>query len=138
MDRKTSESILKQQLNANPTDASVAAALGNHYFDEKNAPAAIIYYQISLANNPDQPNVMTDMATMYWNNQDVGLAEYFFSKVIEQQPSFGNAYINLGLLHLHAKSDAVQAKTIWQRLLDSYPEHSAVAKANELIQGLDN
>lgn len=138
MDRKTSESILKQQLNVNPTDAEAAAALGNHYFDEQNAPAAIVYYQISLANNPNQPGVMTDMATMYWNNQDAGLAEYFFSKVIEQQPDFGNAYINLGLLHLHVKNDAVQAKKIWQRLLDGYPEHPAVAKANELIQGLDN
>lgn len=138
MDRKTSESILKQQLNVNPTDAAAAAALGNHYFDEQNAPAAIVYYQISLANNPNQPGVMTDMATMYWNNQDAGLAEHFFSKVIEQQPDFGNAYINLGLLHLHVKNDAAQAKTIWQRLLDGYPEHPAVAKANELIQGLDN
>ncbi len=136
MDRKTSEAILKNQLNVTPTDAKAAAALGNHYFDEQNAASAIAYYQLSLANDPNQPNVMTDMATMYWNNQDVGLAEHFFSKAIEQCPDFGNAYINLGLLYLHAKSDREQAKAKWQQLIALYPEHPAVAKANELIQAL--
>lgn len=134
MNNQSFEPTLKQQLNFDPTNADAAAALGNYYFDQKNALAAIVYYQISLANNPAQPNVITDLGTMHWHNEDVGIAEYYFAKAIKEYPDFGNAYINLGLLCMHAKGDAEQATTLWQRLLDQYPEHPAASKARELLQ----
>lgn len=136
MSNQISESSLKQQLNLDPTNAAAAAALGNYYFDQKNALAAIVYYQVSLSQDAAQPSVMTDMATMHWQNEDVGIAEHFFSKVIEQYPEFGNAYINLGLLCMHAKNDVQRAKQLWQHLLAQYPEHPASSKARELLDGL--
>ncbi len=137
MDYDTLEVQLKAKLNAAPSDAAAASALGNHYFDKKNTAAAIACYQLSLRNDANQPSVMTDMGTMYWQNQDTGIAKYYFSTVVENFPEFGNAYINLGLLYLHVEKDAQQAESLWQRLLDNYPQHSAAAKARELIQDLN-
>lgn len=136
MDSQTTLALLKQALNQNPTDPAAAAAMANYYFDEKNAYAAIAYYQLSLANNPNQPSIMTDMATMYWQVSDVGLAEYYFSKVIQEFPDFGNAYINLGLLYFHAMSDVDKARSLWEHLLRDHSEHPAAGKARELIAGL--
>ena len=136
MDKQTTLALLKQTLNANPSNPAAAAAMGNYYFDEKNAEAAIAYYQLSLANAPDQPSIMTDMATMFWQLGDVGIAEHYFSHVIKRFPDFGNAYINLGLLYFHAMGDVAKARTMWQQLLQDYPQHSAVGKANELLSGI--
>ena len=136
MDKQTTLALLKQALNENPADSAAAASMGNYYFDEKNAFAAIAYYQLSLANNSSQPSIMTDMATMYWQGGDVGLAEYYFSKVIEQFPDFGNAYINLGLLNFHAMNDVEKARSLWEQLLQNHPQHPAAAKARELLAGL--
>ncbi len=137
MDNQSVEAMLKQQLNAEPENSAAAVALGNHYFDQQQPIAAIAYYQLALANNPDQPNVMTDMATMYWRNNDVGLAERYFRMVVDKFPEAANAYINLGLLYLHAKGDQAGAKAVWQQLLAVCPEHNAAAKARELLQGIE-
>ena len=136
MDNQTTLALLKQELNQNPANPAAASAMGNYYFDEKNAYAAIVYYQLSLQNKPEQPSIMTDMATMYWQVSDVGLAEYYFNKVIEQFPDFGNAYINLGLLYFHAMSDVDKARSLWEHLLTHHAQHPAAAKAKELIAGL--
>ena len=108
--------------------------MGNIFYDNGDAAQAILYYRRALDINPDLPGVRTDLGTMYWRNDDISLAEQAFRDAIARDPSFGHAYVNLGLLLHRAKDNVREAREIWQKLLTINPEHDVAAKARELLQ----
>ena len=99
-----------------------------------DAPRSIIYYRRVLDIDPALPNARTDLGAMYWRNDDIGLAEQAFREAIASDSSFGQAYVNLGLLLRHAKGNVTEARTVWQQLLAVNPEHALAEKARELLQ----
>jgi tetratricopeptide (TPR) repeat protein len=125
---------LKERLNKNCNDIDAAIALGNIYYDKGDAGQSIIYYRLALDINPALPGVRTDLGTMYWRNNDVGLAEQAFREAIKHDPSFGHAYVNLGLLLHRAKGNVNEARAVWQELLKINPGHDVATKARELLQ----
>lgn len=125
---------LKERLNKDSNDIDSAISLGNIFYDNGDAAQSILYYQRALDINPDLPGVRTDLGTMYWRNDDISLAEQAFRDAIVRDPSFGHAYVNLGLLLHRAKNNVNEARTVWQQLLTVHPEHDVAAKARELLQ----
>jgi cytochrome c-type biogenesis protein CcmH/NrfG len=134
MDENISVAQLKERLNKDSNDIDAAISLGNLYYDNGDAGQAILYYRLALDINPDLPGVRTDLGTMYWRNDDISLAEQAFRDAIARDPSFGHAYVNLGLLLHRAKDDVNEARTVWQQLLTVNPEHDVATKARELLQ----
>ena len=124
---------LKERLNKDSSDIEAAISLGNIFYDLGDAGQAILYYRLALDINPDLPGARTDMGTMYWRNNDINLAEKSFREAIANDASFGNAYVNLGLLLHRAKDNVAEARVIWQQLLTNNPNHPAAAKARELM-----
>ena len=125
---------LRNRLNADLNDVESAKTLGDIYFDGGDAPLAILYYRHVLDLDPGLSGVRTDLGIMYWRNENLSLAEKAFRDVIASDPGFGHAYINLGLLLRHAKGNIMEARTIWQQILDVNPDHEVAAKAEELLQ----
>ena len=134
MDDKNTVAQLKARLNKDSNDIDAAISLGNIFYDTGDAGLAILYYQRALDINPDLPGVRTDLGTMYWRNDDISLAEQAFRGAISRDPSFGHAYVNLGLLLHRAKDNVSEARTVWQQLLAVNPEHDVATKARELLQ----
>jgi len=132
-DIDTMISQLLIQLNSDPNDITTAVQLGNLHFDKGDAPRAVLYYQHALSLDEGQPDVRTDMGTMYWENGNVSLAELAFRKVIDNFPEFGNAYLNLGLLLVRAKNQIQEGRDLWQELINKFPTHSAVPRARQLL-----
>ena len=124
---------LKTVLNHNPDDIAAAVSLGNIYYDQSEAAQAIIYYSYALRIDPNQPDVWTDMGTMYWRNGDVAFAEGAYRQVLKTHPGFGNAYINLGLLLRDAKRNLGQACALWKELVERYPNHASTPRARALL-----
>lgn len=124
---------LRNRLNADVNDIDAAKMLGDIYFDSGDSPLAILYYRHVLDLDPGLSGVRTDLGTMYWRSENVSLAEKAFRDVIANDPSFGHAYINLGLLLRHVKGNVIEARDTWQKLLDINPEHEVAAKAQELL-----
>ena len=124
---------LRERLNDDAGDLEAAVTLGNYFFDQQLPPQSLVYYNIALQINPDQPGVMTDMGTMYWANGNFSYAENMFRKVIDNYPGFGNAYMNLGLLYRNIKKDPIGAIKIWKELVDGYPDNPAVASIKNLL-----
>jgi cytochrome c-type biogenesis protein CcmH/NrfG len=124
---------LKNQLNDDPQDFEAAVQLGNTYYDINNAPLSIVYYNVALGIRPNQPEIMTDMGTMYWRNGDIGLAEQCFRAVIATHPEFATAYLNLGLLLVRGKEEIKEGMTLWKKLLEDFPQHSATEKAKQFL-----
>lgn len=124
---------LKTLINQNPSDFAAIVRLGNLYFDTSDAAQAIVYYSFGLRINPNQPDVWTDMGTMYWQNGNTAFAEDAYRFVIKNHPGFGNAYINLGLLMRDARHDPKQASTVWTELIKKWPSHPAAERARSLL-----
>jgi tetratricopeptide (TPR) repeat protein len=134
MNTTNSVAQLKERLGKDSNDIEAATSLGNIFYDNGDAAQAILYYRRALDINPDLPGVRTDLGTMYWRNDDISLAEQSFRDTIARDPSFGHAYVNLGLLLHRAKGNITEARTTWQKLLTMNPEHDVAAKARELLE----
>ncbi len=124
---------LKTVLNHNPDDIAAVVSLGNIYYDQDEAAQAIVYYAYALSINSNQPEVWTDMGTMYWRNGDVAFAERAYRQVLKTHPGFGNAYINLGLLLRDAKRNLAQACALWKELVERYPDHPSTVRGRALL-----
>lgn len=125
---------LKARLNRDIKDVEAARLLGNAYYDKGDPGLAVLYYRHVLDIDPALSGVRTDMGAMYWRNDNVSLAEQAFREAIERDPGFGHAYVNLGLLLQMAKGNIAEARTVWQQLLDHYPNHEMAGKARELLR----
>lgn len=134
MDEKIDIGLLKQRLNKDISDIEAALSLGNMYYDMNDAPRSIVYYRRVLDINPALSSARTDLGAMYWRNDDIGLAEQAFRDAIVHDASFGQAYVNLGLLLHHAKGNVTEARAVWQKLLAINPDHALAGKARELLQ----
>jgi len=125
---------LKARLNKDVKDIEAAQSLGNAYYDKGDAGLATLYYRHVLDLDPSLSGVRTDLGAMYWRNDNISLAEQAFREVIARDPGFGHAYVNLGLLLQLARYNIMEARSVWQKLLDHNPDHEVAGKARELLQ----
>jgi tetratricopeptide (TPR) repeat protein len=118
-----------QQLKADPKNAALLTSVGNIYYDAKQYPRAIEYYEQALKIQPSDASVRTDLGTAYWytGNSDVAIAE--FNKSLAIDPNKADTLFNLGVVKWQGKKDGPGAIAAWQKLLEknpAYPNKSAV------------
>ncbi len=112
----------KAAVEKDPGDASAWTHLGNLYFDERHTAEAVEAYEKSLAIRPGDPDVLTDLGTMYraLGKPDEALAR--FDAAIVTRSDHRNARFNRGLtlaLDLGRPADGIAA---WKELLVLYPD----------------
>jgi cytochrome c-type biogenesis protein CcmH/NrfG len=114
---------LLDQLKSKPNDPALLAQVGNYYYDAQVFPTAIDYYQKSLAVNPKNSAVRTDLATalFYSGQADQSIAQ--FDQVIKYDPKNGNALFNRGIVKWQAKMDVKSAVADWEQLLKEQPNY---------------
>lgn len=129
----TQAAPLLDSLKSDPNNPDLLARIGNIYYDVKQYPAAIDYYERSLKLQPANAAVRTDMATAYWysGNTDTALAE--FNKALTYEPNKANTLFNLGIVKWQSKNDAAGAIAVWQKLLDTNPNYEARDKVQQMI-----
>jgi cytochrome c-type biogenesis protein CcmH/NrfG len=129
---------LLEAVNKNPNDYESLVKLGDMYYDGKQFPPAIQFYERALALQPGSPDVRTDLGTAYWysGNADKAIAELQTS--LKYKPGHAQALFNLGWVRWQGKQDPKGAAEAWQQLLKenpNYPQRQQVeqyiAKANE-------
>lgn len=112
---------LLNQLKAEPDNAGLLARLGNVYYDAKQYPTAITYYEHALKSQPADTSVRTDLGTAYWYNGDADTAIAQFNKALSYEPTKPDTLFNLGVVKWQGKKDAQGALAAWQKLLDNNP-----------------
>jgi tetratricopeptide (TPR) repeat protein len=117
------------RLKSEPANAALLAGLGNIYYDAKQYPAAIDYYERSLKVQPADTSVRTDLGTAYWHtgNNDKAIAE--FNKSLTYDPQKADTLFNLGIVKWQGKKDGPGAVAAWKKLLETnpaYPNNDAV------------
>lgn len=129
---------LLEQLKADPTNASLLAQLGNIYYDAKQYPTAIGYYERSLKSQPADTSVRTDLGTAYWYNGDADTAISQFQKALSFEPAKADTLFNLGIVKWQGKKDVQGAVVAWQKLLDTNPGYENKEKVLQLMAQAQN
>ena len=129
----TQAAPLLEQLKADPTNAGLSSQVGNLYYDAKQYPTAIDYYERALKSQPSNTSVRTDMATAYWytGNVDVAIAQY--EKSLAYDPNKSDTLFNLGIVKWQGKKDGPGAIAAWQKLLDTNPSYPNKGNVLQLI-----
>ena len=124
---------LLEQLKSAPTDSGLLARVGNIYYDAKQYPQAIDYYERSLKLQPADTSVRTDLGTAYWYKGDADTAITEFNKALSYDPTKADTLFNLGIVKWQGKKDAKGAVAAWQKLLDTNPGYADKDKVQQLI-----
>jgi tetratricopeptide (TPR) repeat protein len=121
--------LLKSRQN-NPT---LLAEVGNLYYDARDYPLAIDYYQKSLAVEPKNAIVRTDMATSMFFMKDVDHAIAEFDHALKDDPKNSNALFNRGIAKWRGKMDVIGAVADWKLLLKENPNYELANKVQMYI-----
>ena len=129
----TQAAALLEQLKADPNNVGLLAQAGNLYYDAKQYPAAISYYERSLKSQPSNTSVRTDLATAYWytGNADMAITQY--EKSLSYDPNKPDTLFNLGIVKWQGKKDGPGAVAAWQKLLDTNPSYPNKDNVLQLI-----
>lgn len=117
------------QLKADPKNAALLTSAGNIYYDAKQYPKAIEYYEKTLKIQPGDTSVRTDLGTAYWYTGNADAAIMEFNKSLAIDPDKADTLFNLGVVKWQGKKDGPGAIAAWHKLLEknpAYPNKSAV------------
>jgi tetratricopeptide (TPR) repeat protein len=120
---------LLEKLKADPENTALLVSAGNLYYDAKQYPKAIEYYEHALKVQPADTSVRTDLGTAYWYTGDADAAISQFNKALTYDPSKADALFNLGIVKWQGKKDGPGAIAAWEKLLaanPAYPNKEAV------------
>lgn len=120
-------------LKQNPKDPEALYKIGNIYYDTRQFPAAVKYYEESLKLKPEATDVRTDMATAYYFMGDPDHAITEFEAVLKQNPKHANALFNEGMVKWEGKGDITGAILAWKKLLASNPDYPKREQVENLI-----
>lgn len=130
-----------QALERDPGDLDSTLQVGNAYYalrDQTGSAAfaqkGIDYYSRYLQAQPDNPDVRTDMAVLYFYIGETDRAIQEASQVIEEDASHPQANFNLGIFYWRGRSDyqaaARQFMTVIDLLEDTSDPHDTLVAAD--------
>ena len=129
---------LLEAVNRVPKDFDSYVKLGNLFYDGKEFPQAIQYYERALLIHPDNPDVRTDMGTAYWYTGNAEKALAAMETSLKYRPGHPQTLFNLGWVRWQGKQDPKGAIDAWQQLLKANPDYPQrqqveqdIAKARE-------
>ena len=124
---------LLEQLKSKPNDPVLLSQIANYYYDAQVFPVAIDYYQKSLASDPKNSSVRTDLATALFYNNDPEHSIAEFDRALKDDPKNGNALFNRGIVKWQAKMDVNGALADWELLLKQNPNYEQADKVRMYI-----
>jgi len=134
----TQAAPLLEKLKTDPNNAALLAQVGNLYYDAKQYPSAIDYYQRSLKMQPTNASVGTDLGTAYWYSGDADTAIKQFNQVLSIAPTKADTLFNLGIVEWQGKKDNKAAVAAWQKLLNTNPNYNNKEGVLQLIAQAQN
>ncbi|MDR2503055.1 MAG: tetratricopeptide repeat protein [Deltaproteobacteria bacterium] len=116
---------LERAVRAAPQDAAAWAALGNLYFDRHQPAEAVRAYESSLAIKPNDPDVLTDLGTMYRHLDEFDKALSLFRRASALDPQHHQSVFNQGVVLFFDLKQEAEALRIWDGLARARPDYIA-------------
>lgn len=112
---------LEEETVRNPESAEAWIKLGNALFDSDKYEKAIRAYEQSLAIEPDNPNVLTDLGIMYRLSKQPEKAVESFSRAMAIDPAHQFSRMNKGIVLMYDLKDEKGAIQAWEELMAINP-----------------
>jgi cytochrome c-type biogenesis protein CcmH/NrfG len=124
---------LLDALNKNPNDFDSLVKLGNLFYDGKQFPSAIQYYERALVIHPENSDVRTDMGTAYWYSGNADQAVAAMETSLKYRPGHPQTLFNLGWVRWQGKADPQGAIHAWEELLKANPDYPQKQQIEQYI-----
>jgi len=127
---KKAEPLLAK-LKSDPNNAQLLNQIGIMYRSAHQFKEAEDYFQKSLAIDPKNADVRTDMAACMFYTGDVDGAIKQLQEALKYDPKHAGALMNLGIVEWKAKNDVAGAIASWEKLLKlnpDFPQKDAVER----------
>lgn len=120
-------------LKISPDDFNTITQLANLYYDGRQYPEAVKYYQLALKLQPTNADVLTDFGTSLWFLGDADGAIAEFQKALSYRPDHPGTLFNLGVVRWEGKLDPKGAVQAWEDLLRRNPNYPQKQEVQEYI-----
>jgi tetratricopeptide (TPR) repeat protein len=120
---------LVAQANQRPKDAAIRAQIGNIYFDAERYADSIKWYEESLAIDPNNADVSTDLGVGYYYTNQTDRALQQFAKSLEVNPKHTKTMLNIGMVKAFGKRDLAGAAEAWKKVVELAPPDSPEGRA---------
>jgi len=121
-------------LTQNPDDFDSIVKVANLYYDGRQYPDAVKFYDRALKIQPQNADVITDLGTSLWYTGDVDNAIAEFQTALKYQPGRASTLFNLGIVRWQGKKDPQGAVQAWEELLRRNPNFPEKQKLLEFIE----
>ena len=128
--------LVSAALAANTPDAHIySKARGDIMRGLSRTDEAMACYKKAIDLNPQYPEALNNLASMYLSSGDLVQAELYFSKVIAIRPDYVPALYNMGLIYQKTDRRA-EAHQLMEKTVSLRPQHAEAWKtlAELLIQ----
>ena len=129
---KKAEPLLTK-LKADPKNAPLLNQVGIVYRSAHKFKEAEEYFQKSLAVDPKNVDVRTDMAACMFYTGDADGAIRELQEALKYDPKHAGALMNLGILEWKAKNDVPSAVASWEKLLKLNPDFPQKEQVQRMI-----
>jgi tetratricopeptide (TPR) repeat protein len=120
-------------LKTSPDDFNTIVQVANLYYDGRQYPEAVKYYQLAVKSQPTNADVLTDLGTSLWYTGDTDGAIAEFQTALKYRPDHPGTLFNLGVVRWQGKFDPEGAVQAWEELLRRNPDYPQKQEVQEYI-----
>lgn len=125
---------LRQAIEQNPKDARAQGRLGDLFYDAGMFDKAKDYYLQSLSNEPNNPNISTDLGICYQRLGQPDEAILQFRSSLKIDPRHWQSWLNLGIVSLFDKHDVKTAEEAFAKVQELNPAYPGLAQIQQELQ----
>jgi len=135
---ETQVQALRNVVDRDPKNAVARAQLGNLYYDAGRFTDAIRWYGESVALNPTDVSVSTDLGVSYYYNNQPDLAIKQLEHSLKIDSKHTKTLLNLGVVRAFGKQDLKGATEVWRRLVEIAPDSLEGRQAKQALDSLSS
>jgi cytochrome c-type biogenesis protein CcmH/NrfG len=120
-------------LKTSPDDFNTIVQVANLYYDGRQYPEAVKYYQLAVKGQPTNSDLLTDLGTSLWYTGDADGAIAEFQTALKYRPDHPGTLFNLGVVRWQGKLDPKGAVQAWEELLRRNPNYPQKQEVQEYI-----
>jgi len=124
--------VTKGMLEKDPENQLALVTAANISSDLKEYPQSILYYEKALKKEPNNINLITDLATSYFYSNKPEKALSLYDRSLSIDPKHFQTLMNIGIVKM-SMGDHKGAAESWEKVITLYPNSPEAAQLKEMV-----